>query len=127
MNKHPIRNGNCYQFDGLACEAKKLSPREAQIVVLSATGCSTEETADILGIKTGTVNKIRSNVYFKLGVNSAGHMVGEALKTGLLRIAFTFILGLASSAQDYPRPKTQGRPTPTASAIARTRREEIAA
>jgi DNA-binding NarL/FixJ family response regulator len=66
-------------------EADRLSPREAEILLLCAKGLRYGEVASALRLSVHTVNAHLKNVYRKLMVNSRAEAVYEARKSGLLR------------------------------------------
>lgn len=78
----PIRNGLCpgdklveihfcRQADKFGDERiKKITPREKEVFRLMLLGATNKSAAHYLGITEGTVKKLLSNCYRKLGVNS---------------------------------------------------------
>ena len=48
--------------------ARRLSPRERQIVTLLSDGCPNQQIADRLGLRLQTVKNHLSRIYRKLGV-----------------------------------------------------------
>ena len=51
-------------------KAKKLTPRETEILQLADAGKSSKMVADILAISKRTVDALRCNIYRKLQVNN---------------------------------------------------------
>lgn len=65
-------------------EWERLSPREAEVLGLLATGATNEAVADALGISPRTVEVHVGHVLRKLGVTSRGGAVAAAVRRGLL-------------------------------------------
>lgn len=65
-------------------EWERLSPREAEVLGLLATGATNEVAADVLGISPRTVEVHVGHVLRKLGVTSRGGAVAAAVRRGLL-------------------------------------------
>jgi two-component system, NarL family, nitrate/nitrite response regulator NarL len=61
-----------------------LTDREVEIVVLTASGHSVGEMADLLGISPLTVENLKRRVFAKLGVSSSAHAVSKAASLGML-------------------------------------------
>jgi DNA-binding CsgD family transcriptional regulator len=61
-----------------------LTPRERQVMQLSASGLTSAEIADKLGMSARTVNQHVDNVADKLGTRNRAHTVAEIVKRGLL-------------------------------------------
>ena len=61
-----------------------LTPRERQVMQLSANGLTSTEIADKLGMSARTVNQHVDNVADKLGTRNRAHTVAEIVKRGLL-------------------------------------------
>jgi len=61
-----------------------LTDRELEIVVLTGSGHSVAEIADLLGISPLTVENIKRRVYAKLEVSSSVHAAAKAASYGLL-------------------------------------------
>ena len=53
---------------GPTAPARRLSPRERQIVALLSDGCPNQQIADRLGLRLQTVKNHLSRIYRKLGV-----------------------------------------------------------
>ena len=71
--------------------AKKASeslftPRELDVIRLSAQGLQYKEIAGRLGIKYLTVVTIKNNIFRKLGINNTVELVVYALKKGLISL-----------------------------------------
>ena len=64
---------------------KKLSPRERDVLALTAEGFSSTEIGTKLFISPKTVDTYRSRIMEKLELNHRSELVRFALKTGLLR------------------------------------------
>ncbi len=71
------RSGETYRF--------RLTPRERQIVQLLAEGKSNKETADTLGISTGTVETHRKNILSKLQLHGMADLVRYAVRNNLIQ------------------------------------------
>jgi DNA-binding NarL/FixJ family response regulator len=54
--------------NGTTARARRLSPRERQIVTLLSDGCPNQQIADRLGLRLQTVKNHLSRIYRKLGV-----------------------------------------------------------
>lgn len=65
-------------------EWERLSPREAEVLGLLATGATNEVAADVLGISPRTVEVHVGHVLRKLGATSRGGAVAAAVRRGLL-------------------------------------------
>lgn len=61
-----------------------LTPREREVLVLAATGCSAPEMGRRLHLSTTTVKTHLKNLYAKLGVSDRAAAVAEAMRRGLL-------------------------------------------
>jgi len=61
-----------------------LTDGEREIVVLTGSGHSVAEIADLLGISPLTVENLKRRVYAKLGVNSSAQAASRAASLGLL-------------------------------------------
>ncbi|SMQ86184.1 DNA-binding response regulator, NarL/FixJ family, contains REC and HTH domains [Devosia lucknowensis] len=64
--------------------ASLLTPRERQVMELSAEGLTSEGVANRLGMSARTVNQHLDNVSAKLGTRNRVHTVAEAIRRGLL-------------------------------------------
>jgi DNA-binding CsgD family transcriptional regulator len=62
----------------------RLTARETAIVVLMAGGHTTPEIADLLDLRTRTVENHKRHIYEKLGVGTQNGAVAEAVRRGLL-------------------------------------------
>jgi two-component system nitrate/nitrite response regulator NarL len=62
-----------------------LSAREAEVLRLTAEGCSAAEIAQRLSVAVPTVRTHLANVYEKLGVSSAPAAVAEGMRRHMLR------------------------------------------
>jgi LuxR family quorum sensing-dependent transcriptional regulator len=62
----------------------KLTPRERDVMRLSATGLTSVEIAEQLGMSARTVNQHVDNVADKLGTRNRAHTVAEIVRRGLL-------------------------------------------
>jgi DNA-binding CsgD family transcriptional regulator len=65
-------------------KAVALTPREREVMQLSAIGLTSVEIADQLGMSARTVNQHVDNVADKLGTRNRAHTVAEIVKRGLL-------------------------------------------
>lgn len=61
-----------------------LSPREQQVLALSAAGHSSLEIAAAMHLSVATVKTYKHRVYEKLGVNTAAAAAAAALRAGLI-------------------------------------------
>lgn len=64
-------------------EVTCLTPREAQVLLHIARGCTYEQAAERLGISLHTVCSHVKNTYRKLGVRSGAHAVMRAIELKL--------------------------------------------
>lgn len=64
--------------------ATVLTPREDEVLKLIAEGRSTREIARILGISAKTVEKHRSNILARLGMNDRTQLTRYAIRAGLV-------------------------------------------
>lgn len=62
----------------------ELTEREISCLVLAANGMTTEETADLLGIKASTVETYRKGIKRKLASNSMAQAVYQGMKFGYM-------------------------------------------
>jgi len=76
-----IRNAGDLNQPGLS----ELSPREREVLALTAEGYSSTEIGKKLFISSKTVDTYRSRIMEKLGLNHRSELVHFALKVGLLR------------------------------------------
>lgn len=63
---------------------KPLSPREMQVMQLTAKGLTAHEIAGVLGMSARTVNQHADNVADKLGTRNRTHTVAELIRRGVL-------------------------------------------
>jgi DNA-binding NarL/FixJ family response regulator len=61
----------------------RLSPRERQIVTFITAGCSNQQIAACLGLKTQTVKNLLCRLYSKLGVSNRVHLAVYAVAHGM--------------------------------------------
>lgn len=61
----------------------RFSPRERQIVKFITAGCSNQEIADCLGLRTQTVKNHLSRIYRKLDVSNRVHLAVFAVGHGM--------------------------------------------
>jgi DNA-binding NarL/FixJ family response regulator len=61
-----------------------LTERELEIVVLTGSGHSVAEMAELLGVSPPTVENLKRSLYAKLGVNSSAQAVSRGASLGLL-------------------------------------------
>lgn len=64
---------------------RDLSPREQEVMALTAEGFSSREIGEKLFISPKTVDTYRSRIMEKLGLNHRSELVRFALRTGLLK------------------------------------------
>jgi DNA-binding CsgD family transcriptional regulator len=69
---------------GRAVSAPRLTARETAIIVLMAAGHTTPDIADLLDLRTRTVENHKRHIYQKLGVGTQNGAVAEAINHGLL-------------------------------------------
>ncbi len=69
---------------GIHTAAEPLTPREKEVIRLSADGLTSQEIAMRLGMSPRTVNQHVDNVADKLGTKNRAHTVAEAIRHGLL-------------------------------------------
>jgi DNA-binding CsgD family transcriptional regulator len=62
----------------------RLTEREADVVRLLARGCTYAQAAARLGVSPHTIASHIKKAYRKLGVNSAGAAVMQAIKLGII-------------------------------------------
>lgn len=67
----------------LPTRSVRLSPRERQIVTFIAAGCSNQQIADCLGLKTQTIKNHLCRMYSKLGVSNRVHLAVFAVTQGM--------------------------------------------
>lgn len=63
--------------------ARPLSPREREVAVLMAGGCTNREIANALFISIATAERHASNIFNKLGVRSRTRVAVWAIESGL--------------------------------------------
>lgn len=63
-----------------------LSPRELDVLRLVASGLTTKEISDRLGISPKTIENHKQRTFWKLGVQSQAHAVAVAMRAGLLSL-----------------------------------------
>ncbi len=73
------------QADANGPSLAELSPREREVLALTAEGFSSSEIGKRLFISPKTVDTYRSRIMEKLGLNHRSELVRFALKVGLLR------------------------------------------
>ncbi len=69
---------------GIIAPSDQLTPREKQVISLSAEGLTSQDIADQLGLSARTVNQHVDNVAAKLGTKNRTHTVAEAIRLGLI-------------------------------------------
>jgi DNA-binding CsgD family transcriptional regulator len=69
---------------GIRTASEPLTPREKQVITLSADGLTSQEIAGRLGMSPRTVNQHVDNVADKLGTKNRAHTVAEVIRHGLL-------------------------------------------
>ncbi|PXA97430.1 hypothetical protein DMC47_13995 [Nostoc sp. 3335mG] len=65
---------------GIVTAAEALTPREKEVIALSAEGMTSVEIAERLGMSARTVNQHVDNVATKLGTKNRAHTVAEAVR-----------------------------------------------
>ena len=73
-----------FRITGVRPVTSSLTPREREVVGLSAQGMTSQEVADELGMSARTVNQHVDNVALKLGTRNRAHTVAEAIRRELL-------------------------------------------
>lgn len=69
---------------GVVLQADPLTPREKEVIGLSAEGLTSIEIASTLGMSARTVNQHVDNVANKLGTRNRAHTVAEVIRHNLL-------------------------------------------
>ena len=69
-----------------SAESKTITPRELDVLLMSAEGASNREIAERLGVKYQTVKNVMYRLSKKLGARNSMHALFLALNTGLLRV-----------------------------------------
>lgn len=78
--------GNSSEGGGNAKEADvPLSPREREVLDLTAQGMTAREVASALDISSNTVERHRANIMAKLGISNRAQLVRYAVESGLVR------------------------------------------
>jgi LuxR family quorum sensing-dependent transcriptional regulator len=65
---------------GIVTAAEPLTPREKEVIALSAEGLTSSQIAERLGVSARTVNQHVDNVADKLGTKNRAHTVAEAIR-----------------------------------------------
>lgn len=73
-----------FRVPGIKTSATSLTPREREVLGLSAKGLTSQEVAERLGMSPRTVNHHVDNVAIKLGTRNRVHTVAEAIRRDLL-------------------------------------------
>lgn len=63
-----------------------LTPRELEVLQLTAKGLEQKQIAEILGISFATVVEHRKKLFKKLGVHNVAEAVYEAFQKGFLKV-----------------------------------------
>ena len=69
---------------GIFVPHESLTPREKEVIALSAEGLTSVEIAERLGMSARTVNQHVDNVADKLGTKNRTHTIAEVIRHGLL-------------------------------------------
>jgi DNA-binding CsgD family transcriptional regulator len=69
---------------GIFVPQESLTPREKEVIALSAEGLTSVEIAERLGMSARTVNQHVDNVADKLGTKNRTHTIAEVIRHGLL-------------------------------------------
>jgi len=69
---------------GIAGGGEQLTPREKEVIALSADGFTSDDIAERLGMAARTVNQHVDNVARKLGTKNRTHTVAEAIRRNML-------------------------------------------
>jgi len=64
--------------------ARKLSPRELEIILCVADGLKTQQIADKLGINRDTVESHRHNIIKATHCNNMPHVIAHCLRSGII-------------------------------------------
>lgn len=64
-----------------------LTPRQLQVLQLTADGLTRDQIAARLFLSTSSVRVYKTQLFERLGVNSSPHAVSVAYQRGLLRVA----------------------------------------
>ncbi|SEP65216.1 DNA-binding transcriptional regulator, CsgD family [Devosia sp. YR412] len=72
-----------FHVSGIKTAGAGLTPREREVMVLSAEGLTAQQVADELGMSPRTVNQHMDNVAGKLGTKNRVHTVAEAIRREL--------------------------------------------
>lgn len=73
-----------FRIPGVKASLVGLTPREREVLGLSAKGMTSQEVAERLGMSPRTVNHHVDNVAVKLGTKNRVHTVAEAIRRDLL-------------------------------------------
>jgi DNA-binding CsgD family transcriptional regulator len=73
-----------YKAIGISSATEPLTPREKEVITLSADGFTSEDIAGLLGMSARTVNQHVDNVARKLGTKNRAHTVAEAIRRNML-------------------------------------------
>ncbi len=77
--------GNSSEGAGNKCADVPLSPREREVLDLTAQGLTAREVATALDISSNTVERHRANIMAKLGISNRAQLVRYAVESGLVR------------------------------------------
>lgn len=75
---------NDIRQNGALGQSGTLTPREREVIALSAEGMTSQQIAERLGMSPRTVNQHVDNVAVKLGTKNRAHTVAEAIRNDLL-------------------------------------------
>lgn len=81
-----IENETGREIPRESIRARKLSPRETEVLRLAAEGYKNREIAEQLGIRVKTVETHRANINNKLAFRSVAQMVRYAIGKGLVSV-----------------------------------------
>lgn len=73
-----------YKAIGITSATEPLTPREKEVIALSADGFTSDDIAERLGMSARTVNQHVDNVARKLGTKNRAHTVAEAIRRNML-------------------------------------------
>jgi len=85
-----------------------LTDRELELVVLTGSGHSVAEIADLLGLSPLTVENLKRRVYAKLDVSSSVHAVAKAASLGMLDPPTTPLRAVRPQPEPRRRPPADG-------------------
>lgn len=70
----------------------KLTPKQVEVLELIATGSSTQQTADVMGVTVSTVEKHLTETRVRLKARNRVHAVYLAAKSGIITLACVAVI-----------------------------------